>query len=142
MHIVRPKKAGSLYCCSRTRMSVSSPCIHNCRTASIHSGFSTITSFRSRATNLYFGESVAPTRRWVTSEVRSGLSAAPISFAKLASCVYMRIRRQSSPKMNWRVSRHTRCSNETEVKHITAPMSGCSLSMARPVRSPYAISTQ
>ena len=65
--------------------SVSPPAIHESLTASIQVDRRHFTSVRSLATNLYFGVSVSPTIRWVTSEVRSNLWIAPIWVATSAS---------------------------------------------------------
>ena len=77
-HSFSPVNVGSL--CNRSSSStfVSPPCSHDALIASIQLGRTHFTSDRSLATNLYFGVSVSPTIRWVTSEVRSSLWTAPI----------------------------------------------------------------
>jgi hypothetical protein len=88
-HIRRRHRVGNLYRDSSASTSVSPPCIHDWRTASIHSGSRTLTSGLSLATNLYFGVSISPTSKCVTSEVRSSLCAAPICEAASASMDFL-----------------------------------------------------
>ena len=81
---------GSLCLVSSDSTSVSPPSIQDCRTASIQVGNKHLTSGLSLATNLYFGVSIPPTSKCVTSDVRSSLWIAPICPAIAAISDYHR----------------------------------------------------